>query len=407
MINGNNIAYNLMRWHGVADLSTLTAEAVRTQILEPYLQDGPIMLRPTNFNLGNANIDTTAVMETIHTKVLKLGFKHICGSIFTQLCLGYSNQPHAALEHSWQTSIGPDSQPVTATVIKYYQQMMNAAWPFASQHHYAISVCNMFTQGLDKTLLLLLQQNYANHSTVHDLDGAYQCRMLPVILAAAHEAEDARNQIQDIACGMLASQGFFSTIVSDASAYASQVKKTIGYYKDGEQCKRLKLRCWGCGGNHSWMKRGKIVCPRGTDAADQQYTEFKEEQAKCGNKLKGRGKRTVKYKVLDEKSKKKMCKRVLPITVDKRKAALSVTTTSLSTAPKPGPAVFTLSTLSVPVFNTTPPPCRILPVPIQATLPHITLQLGTTLGCSNCPPIRCVNDTAAALTTGNLHFSRH
>ena len=41
---------------------------------------------------------------------------------------------------------------------------------------------------------------------------------------------------------------------------------------------------------------------------------------------------------------------------------------------------------------------------IQAAFPHITLQLGSVLGCSNCPAIRCVIDTAAALSTGNLHF---
>jgi hypothetical protein len=32
------------------------------------------------------------------------------------------------------------------------------------------------------------------------------------------------------------------------------------------------------------------------------------------------------------------------------------------------------------------------------------LQLGATLDCPNCPILRCVVDTAAALTTGNFHF---
>ncbi len=65
--------------------------------------------------------------------------------------------------------------------------------------------------------------------------------------------------------------------------------------------------------------------------------------------------------------------------------------------------MFMLS-LPVPVFSMTPPSRRVLPVAIQAAFPHITLQLGTVLGCGNCPAIRCVVDTAAALTTGNLHF---
>jgi hypothetical protein len=151
MMNRNNVAYNLTTWHGVADLSTLTAEAVRTHILEPCLQDGLIVLRPADFNLGNANIDTTAIMETIHAKILKLRFKQICASIIN------SNQPHALLEHIWQTLIRPNGQPVTATVIEYYQRMMNAARPFATQQRYAIIVYDRFIQGLDKTLLLLFR----------------------------------------------------------------------------------------------------------------------------------------------------------------------------------------------------------------------------------------------------------
>jgi hypothetical protein len=37
-------------------------------------------------------------------------------------------------------------------------------------------------------------------------------------------------------------------------------------------------------------------------------------------------------------------------------------------------------------------------------IPHITLQLGTNLDCSNCPSIQCVIDNTSALSTGNYHF---
>jgi hypothetical protein len=150
MVNGNNQAYNLTTLHGTAVLATLTSNKVPAQILEPNLQDGPIALWLVDFNLGDANIDTTAIRKTIHTKILKLGFKQICASIFTHLCPGYSNQPHAVLEHIQQTSIGPDGQPVTATVAEYYQRMMNAVRPFATQQCYVISVCDRFIQRLNK-----------------------------------------------------------------------------------------------------------------------------------------------------------------------------------------------------------------------------------------------------------------
>jgi hypothetical protein len=57
----------------------------------------------------------------------------------------------------------------------------------------------------------------------------------------------------------------------------------------------------------------------------------------------------------------------------------------------PGPIVFVIT---ASVFYMTPPPCCILPVPIQLPFLHITLQLGSTLGCGNCPAICYVVDTA-------------
>jgi hypothetical protein len=37
-------AYNLMTWHGTADLSALISKDIHMLILEPCLQDGPIAL---------------------------------------------------------------------------------------------------------------------------------------------------------------------------------------------------------------------------------------------------------------------------------------------------------------------------------------------------------------------------
>jgi hypothetical protein len=100
MVNGVGNAYNLMTWHGADDLSTLSAKEVRTLILDPSLQDGPIALRELDYNLTEANVNSKGVRETVHAKILQLGFKQICSSIFQQLCPGYSDQPHAALKHT-------------------------------------------------------------------------------------------------------------------------------------------------------------------------------------------------------------------------------------------------------------------------------------------------------------------
>jgi hypothetical protein len=57
------------------------------------------------------------------------------------------------------------------------------------------------------------------------------------------------------------------------------------------------------------------------------------------------------------------------------------------------------------MLATTEAPRRcILPIKIHLDFPHIVIQLGSILGQSNSPSIRAIIDTAAALTTGNLHF---
>ncbi len=117
MVNGVGNAYNLMMWHGADNLSTLSAKEVRTLILNPSLQDGPIALRKSDYNLTEANVDSKGIRKTIHAKILQLGFKQICSSIFQQLCPGYSDQLHAALKHIRQSAPGPDGQLVTASVV--------------------------------------------------------------------------------------------------------------------------------------------------------------------------------------------------------------------------------------------------------------------------------------------------
>ena len=113
---------------------------------------------------------------------------------------------------------------------------------------------------------------YPAHSTVHNLNDAYQWQQLPVILAAAQAAKDKVKGVQDIARGLLG-QGFYSNIIGDdASAYPSQAEKTLSSYGDrrddrtkGHECRPLE--CFGCGGDHSWMKDKKIICPRRAEPA--------------------------------------------------------------------------------------------------------------------------------------------
>jgi hypothetical protein len=412
MVNGVGVNYNLTSWLGADDLSSLTCEEDCVQILEPCLRDGPITLGVADFNLAKANVDAETIRDIIQAKILKLGFKQICTSIFQQLCPGYSDQPHAALEHIRQSAPGPDGQMVTASVIEYYQHMMNAARPFATEHTYAISICDRFIQGLDRRLLPCFHCMYQAHSTAHNLNGAYQRQQLPIILAAAHAAKDEVEGVQEIARGLLG-QGFYSNVTGvDAAANPSQAKKTLSRYSGcrgddrdhSRNCKRFKKECFCCGGNHSWMKDKKIVCPWGTDPAvirraSKNYKKYVEKLKEM--RARRSKNRVVDFKDMAPSDQKRMREAVLAIQSNNSQASSITASTSLSL---PGPAVFMIQVPDATVLNTAAPARRILPVPIQPSFPHIILQLGQVLGCSKCPAIRCVVDTAAALNTGNLHY---
>jgi hypothetical protein len=146
------------------------------------------------------------------------------------------------------------------------------------------------------------------------------------------------------------------------------------------------------------------VYPRGSDPAvirraSKNYKKYVE-------KLKEMRARRSKNCVVDFKDmapsdQKRMREAILAIQSNNSQASLITASTSLSL---PGPAVFMIQVPDATVLNTVAPARRILPVPIQPSFPHIILQLGQVLGCSKCPAICCIVDTAAALNTGNLHY---
>jgi hypothetical protein len=152
-------------------------------------------------------------------------------------------------------------------------------------------------------------------------------------------------------------------------------------------------------------KDKKIVCPRGTEPAvikraAEAYKKYLERVKELRSKQsKGR---VVDFKDMAPSDQKQMREAVLATQSNASQASWITASSSLFL---PSPVVFMIQ---VPndafVLNATAPARRILPVPIQPSFPHITLQLGQVLGCSKCLSIRCVVDTAAALNTGNLHY---
>jgi hypothetical protein len=207
---------------------------------------------------------------------------------------------------------------------------------------------------------------YPLHSTVHALNGSYQHQQLAIILRAAQATKDEVHQVQDITHGMLG-QGFLTKVIG-AGVYPSQAEATIQKYKSdtkgGGIGGRKPLECWGCSGDHSWMKAGKIVCPRGNDPAVQAKAKEGCEAYKASGRSRGyKGKKgcNVEFKDMTKQQQKKMRETVLAITAAETSSVTSaITNSSSKSGAKNGPKVF----LMVPVFSTAPPARRILPVPL-------------------------------------------
>jgi hypothetical protein len=155
------------------------------------------------------------------------------------------------------------------------------------------------------------------------------------------------------------------------------------------------------------MQDGKIVCPNKDkpgvrDEAEKAYQIWPAKyHARHGTQGHSK-KRKVDYDRMSAANKEHVKEAVLASMGIKTTADKSPDKSSLdspSTSKKP-----LIFIIDVPVLSAPSPSRYILPAPIVSNFLNIRLQLGATLDCPDCPILRCVVDTAAALTTGNFQF---
>jgi hypothetical protein len=182
MVNGAGAGYNLVTFLGADDLRTLQSAEVQATILDQTLQDGPYDLQPASFNLTTARTDGALLQSAIEGKILHLAYATICNTLFLELCSGYSNQPHAALDHIRQVHYNQDGNQVVRSVQAYFQQMMNALRPFSSQREFPISVCQKFQDGLDPRLITGFRRFFPDHSVIRLLVATHQRKILQQML---------------------------------------------------------------------------------------------------------------------------------------------------------------------------------------------------------------------------------
>jgi hypothetical protein len=415
IMNGSGVAYNLNSYLGPADLWTLMPEVVRTTILIPVLQDGPVLLEASNFNLQNANTNASGIRLEIDRKILKLAWHQLCASIFIKLCPGYSNQPQAVLKHIKQSYIDADGNNVCIPVFPYYKGMMNTMCPFAGEAQFPKSVCNALIDGLNKRFMAIFHRNYVNHTVLHDLQASYQRSQFPIILQAMQSAKDEVHSISAIARSSIVGQAF----KLDALAFPSQAKQTLAHYlggyssndgasggyksdggassgyrsdtsypldrlggSKGERDIGQRDSCFGCKGIHPWMKNNMVVCPNADKpgirvAAQAAYKKgLEKSKALCKNRKRNRSE--VDYNKLSNSNKAKVKEAVLAsISIRVRNDGDTTPSKADSGGSRTKKPVILM--VDIVVLLSATATCDILPAPIVSNFPHIHLQLGSNL----------------------------
>ena len=406
VLDGNGNARNLLTWHGADDLRTLSVADIKAQIIDVGLHSMPCNLLQSNWNVTDCQIDTTDINQEIDKMIIKLAVESVEDCVFRQLCPGYTNKPHAAVEHIKQVSYDADGVASVLSIWEFHNRLTEAHRPFAQNAEHPVSMCNIFIDGMEHKIRSAFNELYPDNNEPHDRNGRVQRAKMQIILQQATIAEQKVKTIQTIAIQAHSGQSFHAD--REGVAFASQAENTMTRYNGTDRSpprspSRFPLECFGCGGPHRWMTGKEVTCPRRAEPgivarADSKYAAMKERMRKSyarrGDGDRNPRKRKIDFETMTDAEKTKIRGQVLAA----QASSTSSQPGSCGTSPTRGPMIL----LSAASFATTAKPP--LPAPIQSMFPHIYLQLGTSLNDANSPAVGCVVDSAAAVTTGYLPY---
>ena len=164
MMNGNNKPYRLTTWLGDTDLRAIAAANFACGVLAHTLQDRPINLLRTDFNLTSAKTDLSNIKAEISSKIIHLASCSVLDTLFNQLCPGYSKEPHAALNHVWQTYNNQNGNTVFSSISNYCTQILATSCLFIDMQVLLVSVCQASIDNLDDCLMPGFCTHFSNYS---------------------------------------------------------------------------------------------------------------------------------------------------------------------------------------------------------------------------------------------------
>jgi hypothetical protein len=151
------------------------------------------------FNLTSARMDCTTLVSKICSKIIILAILSILECLFNQLCPGYSKEPHATLDHIWQTHEDMEGSTILQSGFNHYTQILGASCPFIDQDPLLVSICQVFIDGLDSCLITGFYSHFPNYSTLQALVATHQRKTLEAMMHAVVKAETECTNIRSIA----------------------------------------------------------------------------------------------------------------------------------------------------------------------------------------------------------------
>ena len=140
LVDDKRQQYRLTTFLGQANIRLMSPQKFSHNILGITLQDGPIDLFCPDFNLTSAKTNSTTIEAEISMKIIKLVTPSIPDHLFNQLCPGYSKEPHAALDHIWQTYEYTSGNTIFMSASDYCTQIPAASCSFIDQEELLISI---------------------------------------------------------------------------------------------------------------------------------------------------------------------------------------------------------------------------------------------------------------------------
>ncbi len=433
LVNGAGNPYCLTTFTGAADLRTLTTKTIQRDILDATHQDGPYDLLEPSFNLTSCCTESTVTYGELKSQVVRLASATIYQQLFEVLVPGYTLEPHNILDHIFQSYVNQEGIHQRLPAQVYYTTFLNAVCSFYDLEEYPIDIAGIFMDHIDPRLAKGFRINYPDFGKARSRNALNQLTLLTDMLGALIKTETSVSNILEVITDARGGEQFLMAPPPGgfAPAFPSVAETTLNRYTKSDDSTRgsdttgggsfVERKCFGCGqphpwSKHPWSKKEKgvfvVVCPNANkpgirEQAAVKIKEFCERRGRKHSKMsKHKNLNTVNWDDIPSERQAVLLQQHRAgsiVTTDGGSVGSSITgaTSPASMSTTRHGSITLHQGVNVLSTNSTKPP---IPIAIHSPMAHISLHTGTSVEEKDCPNLRCVVDTGAALSTANFHY---